>query len=94
MYRDEEPPSISSVLIGPLPDLFMLGSSAATIHPRTLLVKPGTRSSLVHAVVSLPLLDVEVGVLRALFQPFVIARNRSNFAAYEWRELCLVMLIL
>lgn len=44
-------------------------------------------SSLVDAVVSLPLLDVKVRILRTFGQALVVTRLGSHFSAYEGSEL-------
>lgn len=46
-------------------------------------------ASSVDAIVSLPLLNVEVGVLRALLKAPVVSRLRLDLPAHEWRELFL-----
>ena len=41
----------------------------------------------INAIVSLPLLDVEVWILRTLLKTLVVTWLRPDLSAHEWREL-------
>ncbi len=73
--------SVSFCLLHPMHNMY-----SAPCAPCTLQVVFAV-DGLVHAIVSLPLLNVKVGILRTLLQSLVVTRLGADFAADEWREL-------
>lgn len=84
MYKNEKtyPMFPHSFSIRPLPQLFAMSSLR-----RGRIVFAPHRLRLIHAIVSFPLLDVEVRILGTLFQAFIVTGLCSNFAAHERCEL-------